>query len=419
MRDQRTKQRPAIHIAIRVWGNRAVQPFQRDISRVRTGCGRHSEDDGLDEPVDTHRVPGQGDHAVGGKQAKLPVNLTVVILAVKDGAGDVVRGIADQDLQQPDRARVGAADGVDGDVPEPCNGLLRPACPGSVHSRRVAAELDQVLTGPDPGLDHVGGGLVQGQRQETQLGGDRCGVGQVLIAGVPGAGDDDFSGRSGGKNIEANGSGDALPVDIPPSGQHDMSGPQLAQQLFHVRGIFNVVQDQQPLVMTLQPSQRPVRRVLGAARERDRRAQPPGQRRQARLDLLWPGGGDPPHQLVLSPAGVSMLQRQLGFADPAQPVHRLRDHHAGIGGHRPSQPLQRGVTAPEHRRRRPRQVIDPPAQGNLPGGRDGAGFQRDNPGVVTGRDRAADRVRCHRPLAAGGLPRPTDIAHRPRSPVTG
>jgi hypothetical protein len=61
-------------------------------------------------------------------------------------------------------------------------------------------------------------------------------------------------------------------------------------------------------------------------------AQPPGERRE----LAWDGGrllrGKPPHQLVVAGVAVGVLDRQLGLADPAQPMHRAGLHdHAGRG----------------------------------------------------------------------------------------
>src|SRR3984957_7980229 len=160
VRYQCTQQRPAGHVATGVWTNRVVEPFQRRVGGARAGSWPRGEGDGLDEPVDADSVRSEGDHAVSGEHTELLVGLPRVVLSAEDAARNAVWCIAGQDLQQSDRIGVATADGLDGDVPEPRDGLLRRALCVGIHSRRVAMELVGVLARSDASLDHVGDGLL-------------------------------------------------------------------------------------------------------------------------------------------------------------------------------------------------------------------------------------------------------------------
>jgi hypothetical protein len=180
----------------------------------------------------------------------------------------------------------------------------------------------------DTGLGDVGGGLVQGQRQVAQLGGDRCGrvlAGGVLVAGTGG---EQIGGRPGLQDIQLDRVSDLIPPGVAAGGEQDVPAGQLPQQRLHIIWVVDVVEDQQPPVLGLQPGDRPPRRLRRGASDRDRWAQAGGQRGQRRLNLRLVFGGDPPHQRVIGPAGMSVVEGQLRLAYPAQPVDRL-GHHGG------------------------------------------------------------------------------------------
>jgi hypothetical protein len=151
----------------------------------------------------------------------------------------------------------------------------------------VLAQQDQVPGQRDAGLGDVGGGLVQGQRQEPQLRGDLPRRLRVTGADAP---------RRGG----------------------DQGGG----------GVADVVEDEQPPGMGLQPGERPPGRLRRRRRQGKVGADTPGQSREAGLDLAVVFCGDPPGQRVAVAVGVRVLQGELGFADAAEPEHRLRHHHA-------------------------------------------------------------------------------------------
>ena len=327
------------------------------------------QQDGLDQAVHAHRLRGQGDHAVGGQHTQglidgQPVRVT---RSAENGAGDIVRGVAGQDMQQADGGRVPGGDRLDGDVPDPGDHLLPRPGPGGVHGRGMLAEPPQVPGRGDAGLGYVGGGLVQRQRQVSQLRRDQ---GRNFPPGrgpAAGPGRDQVRGRAGIQDLQADRAGDLVPAGVAAGGDHDVPAGQLPQQRPGILRVIDVIQDQQPPRVRLQPPGRPRGGLGRGPRRGHRAAQPLGQGRQPGLDLLAILGGDPPDQRILSPARRGMVQGQLGLAHAAQPVHRLDHHRPGIPGQRPAQLPERAVPAHEHPRRGPRQVMRPRQRLHLAG----------------------------------------------------
>ena len=131
--------------------------------------------------MDADRIGGEGDHAVGGQQPEGLVGVLPRIGVAEHDAGDGIRRVPGQHAQQPGRRRAPAADGGDVQVPQPGDRPLRIAACG-VHPGRVPAQAGQVGGQADPLLHDVGGGLVQGQRQEPEFCRDLRGG--VLIGGA-------------------------------------------------------------------------------------------------------------------------------------------------------------------------------------------------------------------------------------------
>jgi hypothetical protein len=120
--------------------------------------------------------------------------------------------------------------------------------------------------------------------------------------------------------------GSARPVVVDAGGHDYVAAAELAKQRLDVRRVFDVVEDQQPAVVCLEPADCPFGRVRGCPRQRDLRPQPARQRGQARLYLTWVYGGDPPGQAMVSAMPTRVLQGQLGLADAAKAVNDLGHH---------------------------------------------------------------------------------------------
>jgi hypothetical protein len=160
---------------------------------------------------------------------------------------------------------------------------------------------------------------------------ERGGAAGVIV--LPGPGGEQIGGRAGVEDVQADRVGGLVPAGVAAGGDQDVPAGQLPQQRPGVGGLGDVIQDQQPPLVGLQPPGRPPGRLSGRPGQRDRRAQPPGQRGQPGLQLIRVLSGDPlgqqhqrphryRHQLPLIPQLRGLLRRDR--VGPAINVHELQ-----------------------------------------------------------------------------------------------
>ena len=209
--------------------------------------------------------------------------------------------------------------------------------------RPVPVEVQTVM------LADVGRGLLQCQRQVAEVGGE-----VVRRSGVREAGQLSEHGDARGPVEHAEtqrGQPETCPAgsaQIPTRRHHHMPPAcYLPQQVGDVLDSLDIVEDQQPALVRLQPAHRPCLRI----RQGRNRVQALGQLRQAQTYVLRRVCCDPPHQPI--PVGVraGVMQNQLRLADPTQAVHGCLSYgHATCTTSQ--QPTQlRQIAADEHPRR--------------------------------------------------------------------
>ena len=130
-------------------------------------------------------------------------------------------------------------------------------------------------------------------------------------------------------------------------GDHDVARPARQERLQFL-GILGVVEDQQPAanVAATQPLNSSSGCIQGVVAGLN--AEPGGQTREGQADLLRPFRGDPPDQVVVAPATMRILKRNLGLADTAQPIQSLRQHDRRAAARQlPPKPVQDRAAAGE------------------------------------------------------------------------
>ena len=177
-------------------------------------------------------------------------------------------------------------------------------------------EHGQVAGQGGPGGLHVGGGLLQGQRQPTQLDSKRPGPRTIRVAGTvhqeicrdPRIENRDLQGLAGG------------PVLILRSNQH-LPGPGRRHEGLHRRAVRRVVEHHQPAGFLT--GQHRVHRGHRIARVRQLpRAELGGQHRELRSEDRRILGGELPAHRDLGQMPVRVLHRHAGLARPAKPAQR-------------------------------------------------------------------------------------------------
>jgi hypothetical protein len=193
-----------------------------------------------------------------------------------------------------------------------------------------------VSVGAGGPVGQIGASLLQRQGQVTEVGGKGRGVLALFRCGdmlcSEGEGAQQVHGSLGVEQAQGHGGGDGVPAGRGAAGGQVMPVGQCTEVVAQIGGVFDVVEDEQPAGMPLQPQDRPRRSLLHAFRGRPVRAQPRGEGGQAGDDLLGARGVDPPHQRVAAPIGVGVVQGERALADPAQPVNRLRPGDLGDRG---------------------------------------------------------------------------------------
>jgi hypothetical protein len=143
-----------------------------------------------------------------------------------------------------------------------------------VHASWLLTQLGQVPAESEASLDDECSRLVQSQRQVPKFGRDIRSGAQVTGRGMPGLTGQDLGCRTWAENVQPDWDGQALPVNIAASRQDYAPFAELGQQRFDITGILDVVQDQEPPGVCLEPTGSPSGGVLGGSGQGDLGAQP-------------------------------------------------------------------------------------------------------------------------------------------------
>ncbi len=329
MRQQLREARPGLRV-VRICGEGGLQ--QGGGTRppaLLLVCGELVEGDGLDQPVqEDHAAGGPAQQAVAAQRghggidglriARQLLNFEVhggkliEQEPVRDGFG----GITGQQPQHGDRLRSVLGQLIESQLPG--GGHPFPIAPGLTLGQdrgALGAQQPQILRQIGAGLIQVGAGLLQGQRQRTQLTGNRF---STLMVFAGGALQQERRGRLQTEHLQLQAAGGGPGAGA--TGDQDVPGAGGRQQRVYGGRVGRVVKDQKPGGraggqdgMDLVDGVGGIGGVPGAQQGRQR-----GQRGRGHGGLF---GRDLPHQAVGVQVAVGVFEYQAGLAHPAQAVH--------------------------------------------------------------------------------------------------
>ena len=335
-----------------------VQGLDGPFGEVLAGRGGQLvEEHGLDEAVDGVG-PGLGVAAHEGVAGQRGEELVERMVAAGRGGegrgerlaelggplqdqlvGDGVGGEEGAEAEQRDGRGRCRGDGVEAALPGRADGLGILARDGAHLVQQlqpqgaVGGEIDgeRLLV-----LDHVGGGLLQRQRQVAQLTGE--GPRRVLLGGVERplaarALPEELQRLVGRQDRQPDRLADAQDVEVVrPRGEQDVAPGVGGQVGLDQGGVVGVVEDQQVARLAAEPAADGRGHLVAVAFVLLGQAQHLGQLAVAGGEAGLGVGADPEDGAVLVAVAVGILDGRLGLADAPQPGDRLRQRRGRAGG---------------------------------------------------------------------------------------